>query len=670
MSYRLLLKFFAALIFVGCVLSSCRQKNRNVNIDINPQLRIADSLIVGGKGDSALRMLAKIKPSIKATDPAITDYYCFLAEWQFNPDLKSRYADSAMAFFNVSSRKKQYPGQYYKALLCKGDVSIILKQYNTALEYYYNARKIFNVGNCDDGYVSVKMASIYYNQGNFSIAAQYWAQSYRSLLQCNQNVSYQKRFYTLQGALNNSGISFEKAGIRDSALYYYLKDVQLINDAEKKNVDIKPARIVVYDNLGGYYLKQGNYKIAEDYLTQCIAIPLTEVDGVKIPPYLKLADLYMQTGRYDDALKAFNECTIRFNRLPGQNLDLKMLWNKLYAVYKFKKGQPEEAYRCQAEYIRRKDSIQNNLSALDKLDITRELNSIGQQQAVSELAQRNQSKKIYLVGTAVIALLLLVIMVLVYRNLRRSQKLQKTTILQNQQLEQTLSELERVNQNYIRMMRVMAHDLRNPISGMTGLAAMLLGEDEFSEENKHMLHLIESTGIHTMEMINELLKSGLADENEVLQVELIDLKSLLFDSVELLQFKANEKQQQIVFKSDDTPIMGRINHEKIWRVFNNLIVNAIKFSFEKSEIKVGITHDDANVLISIADTGIGIPEKDKDSIFEMFTPAKRVGTNGEQPFGLGLSISKGIIAKHNGKIWFESTPGSGTTFYIQLPCSG
>ncbi len=159
----------------------------------------------------------------------------------------------------------------------------------------------------------------------------------------------------------------------------------------------------------------------------------------------------------------------------------------------------------------------------------------------------------------------------------------------------------------------------------------------------------------------------MANEDEKLVKEKLDLRSLLYDSVELLQFKASDKQQQIVFESDNTPITVEVNHEKIWRVLNNLIVNAIKFSHINGIIKVAIKHNNARVLISIADNGIGIPTEQKDAVFEMFTAAKKVGTDGEQPFGLGLSISKKIIDMHGGRIWFESNAGQGTIFYVELP---
>jgi signal transduction histidine kinase len=337
------------------------------------------------------------------------------------------------------------------------------------------------------------------------------------------------------------------------------------------------------------------------------------------------------------------------------------------AKYMFTTGHPADAYIYQSKYIRLRDSVNNLSSDLFKLDVERELNTIRQKQSITDLEQKDKVRETYLTGIGIFVVLSVVIIILIARNLNRSQRSHRETSQKNEQLQLAFAELERVNKNYIRIMRVMAHDLRNPLSGMTGIAAMLLEGDEFSEDSKHMLKLIETTGAHTMEMINELLKTGLADENELIEKQSIDIRALLFDSVELLQFRADEKKQKIVFDAREMPILVDVNHEKIWRVFNNLIVNAIKFSHEGGHIRVGVTVNEKNIIVAIADSGIGIPQNEKDSIFEMFTAAKKFGTNGEQPFGLGLSISKKIVEKHGGKIWFESEVGVGTTFYIELP---
>jgi signal transduction histidine kinase len=102
---------------------------------------------------------------------------------------------------------------------------------------------------------------------------------------------------------------------------------------------------------------------------------------------------------------------------------------------------------------------------------------------------------------------------------------------------------------------------------------------------------------------------------------------------------------------------------------NNLVVNAIKFSPEGSTIHIESKQIEDKLLISVNDAGLGIPDDIRNKIFDPFTSARRTGTQGEQPFGLGLYISKQIIEAHNGRIWFESTPGNGTTFYVELPVS-
>jgi signal transduction histidine kinase len=532
-------------------------------------------------------------------------------------------------------------------------------------------KKLLSGTNCDNGKLASKIAVIYFNQQNYRMAARYWVESYNRLLLCPQAESARKTFYLKQAALNNIGVSYDRAGRDDSAAYYYKQDLDLINKTERAGTvatnSINAPRIVIYDNLGGLNLKHGNLAEAERYLTQCIAIPTKDVDGMRITPFIKLSQLYLKTGQYDKAAIAFKESRRLLDQFGKDNPIPDVEWNRLYAEYLFAKQQVVSAFRYQAKYIRLKDSLDKTNAKLHRLDVDRELNAIHRENYLTALEHNERVEKLYITGATIVAILLLAISIFIIRVLKQSRAKHKNTRLHNDQLKQTLEELERANKNVIRVMRVMAHDLRNPLAGMIGLAQNA-GQGASPEERKHMMKLLEDTGTHSLEMINELLNSGLADENEPLTKQELDIKALLHDSVELLQFKANEKKQQIKFESDDSPIITHINHEKIWRVFNNLIVNAIKFSYEGGMIFVSIKLiTDNKILIAIADNGMGIPDKDKEIVFEMFTPAKREGTDGEQPFGLGLSISKRIIENHEGRLWFESSAGFGTTFYIELP---
>jgi signal transduction histidine kinase len=670
-----LLNKFVLFSLIALLFLSCSKQDNKADLTVKNQLQTADSLDIAGNSDSANKVLLKLRPQINIADPLICTYYSMRAQYYATKaDTMNLYADSALAFFSDNSKVEKNPGEYFTALLTKGDVSLKTKKFITALNYYYLAKSTLLHSNYDDGDLANKLGALYYEQRNFMLAAKYWNESYYRLSNCNKKLSPQKLFAIKQGLLNNTGFAYQRANQSDSANHYYQLDLDLINHADSANVvsklNIKIALLVVYDNLGGVNLMKGNLPLALNYLTKCLTIPVKTNDGIRIPPLLKLANLYMQMGDNKKAALAFNQCRALLNLYYRDNMESDITWNKLYAEYLIRLHQPVDAYGYQENYIKLRDSVNNSMADLYRLNVDREFTALKQHEVMQELMQQNRFRQLYIAGIFIIVILFIVILVLIYRNLIKSQKNHKDTTLHNQQLQQTLSELEYVNKNYIRIMRVMAHDLKNPLSGMTGMVSMLLDESEFSEENKYLLKLIQTTGTNSMVMINDLLKSGLADENEQLVTNNLDINSLLYDSVELLQFGAKDKQQQIIFEHDPVPVMASVNHEKIWRVFNNLISNAIKFSYNGGIIKVGIKVKLEHIIISVADNGIGIPPAQKETIFEMFTSAKRVGTNGEQPFGLGLSISKRIVEMHNGRIWFEDNTGGGTIFYIELPYSG
>jgi signal transduction histidine kinase len=655
------------------MLSSCeRNNNQNINIKLKQTFQNIDSLAISGKPDTVRKMIAALRPKLQNNDPLIVEYYSMKAEgYRDNLPLMSRYADSALAFFDDNNKAEKHPEAYMQALLIKGDAEVLYKRYNVALRYYDKGKLLLTDGSCDDGVLDTKIAGIYYAQKNYLLAAKYWKMEYQRLGACT-TLTRQRLFFLRQSALNNTGVAYERAGLIDSAANYYRQDLTAIQQADKANIldkyYINTSSIIIYDNLGGVSIKKGDYAQARRYLEKCVAIPTVDVDGMRITSYTKLADLNVRTGNFDKAADAFARARKLLNLHWKSNPESLIKWHKLYADYLFKIKQPEKAYHALGDYVRVTDSFDNSSAKIYRLDVDRELTALHQQEDITDLKQQDKLKLIYLATITLVALLLIVIMVLIVHNLKKTRKSHSNTILINDQLKSTLAELEAANQNYIRMMRVMAHDLRNPLWGITGLASMMLDEegDEFSEDSRHALKLIESTGNNTMDMINELLKSGLDDEDEPMATEKVNLKKLLFDSVELLRFKAKAKKQEIIFETDDSPVIARVNSEKMWRVFNNVIVNAIKFSFEGGVIRVGMAVNDNRILIHVADNGIGIPEKNRDSIFEMFTPNKRQGTSGEQPFGLGLSITKKIMEKHGGKIWFVSEPGKGTVFYMEL----
>jgi two-component system, OmpR family, sensor histidine kinase VicK len=173
-----------------------------------------------------------------------------------------------------------------------------------------------------------------------------------------------------------------------------------------------------------------------------------------------------------------------------------------------------------------------------------------------------------------------------------------------------------------------------------------------------------------MTLTRDILEAATPQLSGALEKEWVDINALLSSCINLLRFKANEKKQTITLTIPDTPLSLYINKEKIWRVINNLVINAIKFSNSGSVIEVTTARDKYQLRIAVKDSGIGIPDNMKNKVFDMFTDAKRYGTAGEKSFGLGLSICQQIIEDHDGTISFESEENKGTTFVVSLPIDG
>jgi signal transduction histidine kinase len=206
--------------------------------------------------------------------------------------------------------------------------------------------------------------------------------------------------------------------------------------------------------------------------------------------------------------------------------------------------------------------------------------------------------------------------------------------------------------------------LRNPISTIN-MISELINREMAPEEVEDLTNIMKSLSKNCFDLIDQLLHADLNEEQQMMKSKL-DLNSLLFQCVRMLNFKAKEKKQQIIF-SNRNEYMLFADPDKLMRVITNLVMNAIKFSPEEGIINIKTFLKGKNAIIAIIDQGIGIPVSLENKIFDPFTSARRTGTKGETTFGLGLYISKRIVEAHGGVMWFDSLPEKGTAFYVQLP---
>ncbi|MDB5146154.1 MAG: hypothetical protein JWQ57_174 [Mucilaginibacter sp.] len=299
----------------------------------------------------------------------------------------------------------------------------------------------------------------------------------------------------------------------------------------------------------------------------------------------------------------------------------------------------------------------DNSSGVDYLDYAIK------DEEVKSLEVQSGYQRALLALALIICILAVVVIIAIRRNLKSTKQLNLQIINQNTQMKKALSDLEQSQADNTQMLKIVAHDLRNPIGAMYSIASMMLDEPDRSENDRMMLDMIRISGKNSLELVSDLLQVQFKAEE--LKKEPVDISEMLHYCVALLANKAEAKAQRINLQSQ--PFTLPASREKLWRVISNLIANAIKFSPSGAVVDIKMEHDREQVLISVQDYGIGIPPEMQHKIFDMFTEAKRPGTAGEQPFGMGLAISKQIVEAHGGKIWFESGPERGTTFFVALP---
>lgn len=343
----------------------------------------------------------------------------------------------------------------------------------------------------------------------------------------------------------------------------------------------------------------------------------------------------------------------------GYLVESEGLTRKLASIYAELKDY-YNAYLFSKQYQTINDKIdeQENLFGIDYQDFAAK----EQQLESSNLLAKYQSRLLIL--AILITVMAIVMIIILWRSWKSTQKSREALRLQFQHAEVTMRDLETMNKNYARLIKIVAHDLRNPI-GAVGAMASMLAEKEMDEDDSELIELIQTSINNSLNLINDLLKTDFEQKHDIHKEE-TSFDTLLTECVQLLRFKAKDKNQQLILNTD-TNIKMNIDREKISRVINNLVVNAIKFSPVGTNIYINTQASNHKIITTVKDAGMGIPLKMQDKVFDPFTSAKRQGTDGEQPFGLGLYISKQIIEAHHGKIWLKSEPDKGTEFFVELP---
>ena len=220
-------------------------------------------------------------------------------------------------------------------------------------------------------------------------------------------------------------------------------------------------------------------------------------------------------------------------------------------------------------------------------------------------------------------------------------------------------ELERIKRDFVANA---AHELRTPLTAIKGFAETL--EDELSAEQKHYVAVIKNNAERLINIVRDIMALSELETGQALEKEKINLKTLLADVQNI--FAARMKEKGLTFSIiEETPAEIYGDVFKLQQVFINLLDNAVKYT-EKGGVTARIAKTKTQVVVSVEDTGSGIPPAEQSRIFERFYVVDKSRSRALGGTGLGLSIVKHIVLLHNGEITVESSPG-GSKFIVALP---
>lgn len=560
--------------------------------------------------------------------------------------------------------------------------------YKTAKEYYQNTLKIAEEKNDFEmiGYAYNGLATLHGALSDFEKAIEYnlkalnaaektkdknsISASYRNIAivylkaqnydlalknaETSCKIAYDSKNPTaIAHSLETHGKIFNTIGNPQSAI---MKFQEALNVMEK--MDDKQFIAELLMQLGESYMQLNELDKSEYYYKKSFEYE-SFLASYELPNlYFKWGNLCVKTNRNAAALKAFNTSLAFAER--KQLKDLIQKNNAALALLYKQTGDLPNAYACLAKASAYSDSLFSEANTRHITEAQFKYNMAEGEKQIQAL-QLRQGR--FGFGTAVIIFLLITVALTYFlraKAINNKALLQKTAEIQLQN-----RRLQDSNEILHQFAYASAHDLKEPLRSIGSFTSIIA---------KRYLPLLPPEASEYMNFVTggvkrmESLLSGLLEYSTIIAedhtaTKAFNVKSVLDDVIKNLHSKIVEKGATI--ECQNPAIYLLVNRLHLIQLFQNLIGNALKFTSETPKITVSCVVQKEIILISIKDNGIGIKQEHGDKIFKLFQRLSRAPQY--EGTGIGLTICKNIVEKHNGKIWFESEEGQGTTFFISLP---
>ena len=461
----------------------------------------------------------------------------------------------------------------------------------------------------------------------------------------------------------------------EESIVLYNKSIAAL---ENHNDDYNMA--VNYNNLGDCYIHLKEFDRAVDYLEKALVIS----EKMKSKPlhallYLNIAEIKMEHQLYDDAIR-YSNLSLDFAKEKG---DIEIQAANILALSNIyeTQGDIKKALQYKNDYIATKDRALK-YSDQKKMQLFQSLNELDKSQYVvqklkiqnenSDLKLQKKNNQAYFLIFVTIGLVSVVVILFLQKKAKnkiyaelKAKTDQISALKDNVQVQN--DHLNDVNNTKNKLFKIIAHDLKNPLSSIEAFTDLMLQDDvECSEEDKVVfLNLIKESATKASEILNDVLIWALNQEQPVDNKKL-SIKSLVDEELKLLEIQASQKEISI-HNTVDANLDVVTDKNKVATVLRNLISNAIKFSYSKGAITISAAVVDKFIQITVKDNGIGMTTEEMHNLFIVDYKKSKTGTNNEEGTGLGLVLCKDFVQKLGGKIIVSSELNQGSALSFTLP---
>jgi signal transduction histidine kinase len=573
----------------------------------------------------------------------------------------------------------------------------------TAIKYGEYSLKLAQKNNYQKG-----IGDAYNNLGLLYFSKSDYVRSLKSIYKAIDTYDKLGNPLSLSFAYNNLAFIYIVQKKYDKGIDFYLKALEL--NIQLKNNE-KTASIL--NNIADAYLQKKDYTKGLEYCFQSLAKNKlnNNTKGMSYN-FTNIGDAYVGLKKYSDGIDAINE-SIKINNddtnlLNGynklvlgkanylmaldeknpetkkkllnnsilhldislnifkkfeSNIDVQECYSYLFKVYK-ELGNYTKALEYYEKFneLKNKNFSEESKTKITNLESQRELDLKDKKIEIQNLKIKSEARKVYLLYTVTVAILLLLgLFFWLYLSKRKT----------NLQLNEKNEEISSINKQKDKFFSIIAHDLRGPFNGFLGLTELLAEDidDMDKEDIQFAATNMRSSAVNLNRLLENLLEWSRMEQGLIpFNPQDNNLLEIVNECVVTLKATSDKKEIKIL---SDIPKVVKVyaDNNILHAVIRNVLSNAIKFTPKGGLITIKGIDDEKKTTISIKDSGIGMDSKILENLFQLDVKTNRKGTDDEPSTGLGLILCKEFIEKHGGKIWVQSEENMGSTFYFTFPHS-